>query len=131
MKLNTGDRYLLYSRFQKNDEITALLLNGLFVGLGSWIQGDNTGAIVSEGCFYGGLLLLYIGYYSDISWIGLALVITGLVENYYAPFGFANEWNQQLRQSLYMAGNTTPQLLIPAYSKNDKLININVFSCKF
>ena len=113
-QITDSERMFLYSSNMKNNAVLALLLNWLVPSLGSWIQGDVTGALLELTYGITGAVGLAVGwseyydpyygywYYEPnafyyIGWGFLAIYVV-----YYCvrPFTYQRTWNRNLGKSL-------------------------------
>jgi TolB-like protein len=107
-QLNDSERLMLYAANRKNDAALVLLLNWLVPSLGSWIQGDTSGALVELSLAALGIAGLvsydpYSYYYYDpgpFYYIGWISIVSYIVYYCVRPFNFQRRWNTNLARGL-------------------------------
>jgi len=112
-QLTEPERLMLYTTNQKNNAGVALLLNLLLTSLGSWIQGDVTGALVQLANMTVAILGIsygwdeyydyYYGYYEEPNafyYIGWGFLAINIVYMCVRPFTFQRQWNTNLAKGL-------------------------------
>jgi hypothetical protein len=109
-KLSEQQRMMLYTSNRKDNAVTGLLLNLLITSLGSWVQGDVSGALIELSLAISGVVSMASGtetdwwtgetYYNSLFYVGLAVVITDVVYMCIRPFQFVRQWNQNLATAL-------------------------------
>jgi hypothetical protein len=112
-QLSEQQKMMLYTSNRKDNAVTGLLLNLLITSLGSWVQGDVSGALIELSLAISGAVMMVTGweegydtwgvYYSEPTagyYIGVALLITDAVYMCVRPFTFVNEWNRKLAMIL-------------------------------
>jgi TolB-like protein len=112
-QLSEQDRLLLYTTNQKNNAGVALLLNLLLTSLGSWVQGDVSGALTEIALALTAIVGVttgwteyydyYYGWYSEPNafyYIGLGFVAIEIVYLCVRPFTFQRQWNANLARGL-------------------------------
>jgi len=113
-QITDSERMMLYSSNMKNNAGLALALNILLTSLGSWVQGDVSGALVELLVALGGGVAIangeslywdsYYGYYywgyNALFYVGIGLLVTDLVYMCVRPFTFQRKWNRNLAKSL-------------------------------
>ena len=106
-------RMLLYNKYEKNAGL-GFGLNLLLISLGSWVIGDYTGASITDLGFLLGIACLGAtnlgngGYNYDQKIrvnttfaVVAGVILTGTwIYNLFAPFGYAEDCNNKLRNSL-------------------------------
>jgi TolB-like protein len=106
-QLSDQQRMMLYTSNRKDNAVTGLLLNLLVTSLGSWVQGDVSGALIELSLAVSGAVMMisgapgydYYGYYEEPTtgyYIGLTVLITDVVYMCVRPFSFQKQWNQKL-----------------------------------
>jgi TolB-like protein len=109
-QISEQQRMMLYTSNRKDNAVTGLLLNLLITSLGSWVQGDVSGALIELSlaitgavCMASGVTEYYDYYYyeyyyeySGLFYVGLAVLITDVVYMCVRPFQFVKQWNQNL-----------------------------------
>ena len=109
--LSDRDRMFLYTGNTKDNAATALLLNLLLTSLGSWVQGDTSGALTEISLAISGAAAMisdagyydYYGYWVEpggLYYAGAALLVLDLVYMCVRPFQFQKLWNQKLAEAL-------------------------------
>ena len=104
-QLSDSERLMLYSANRKDNATLALLLNILLTSLGSWIQGDTSGALVELSWMAVGIAGVTTGhdYWGDPNWFyyaGLGAITFNVVYMCVRPFRFQREWNTNLGRGL-------------------------------
>jgi len=108
-QLSEQQRMMLYTSNRKDNAVTGLLLNLLVTSLGSWIQGDVSGALIELSLAVSGAVMMFTGweegydiwgdYYSEptaLYYVGVALLVTDVIYMCIRPFQFVKQWNQKL-----------------------------------
>jgi hypothetical protein len=108
-QLTEQQKMMLYTSNRKDNAVVGLLLNLLVTSLGSWVQGDVTGAIVELSVAIAGAVTLSAGidydywgyaYLTGAGYAGLALLLANVVYMCIRPFQFERQWNQNLAKIL-------------------------------
>lgn len=113
-KLSEQQRMMLYTSNRKDNAVTGLLLNLLLTSLGSWVQGDVSGALIELSLAITGAVTMssgiqeewdpfwfeYYTTYTSLFYVGLAVLITDVVYMCIRPFQFVRQWNQNLATAL-------------------------------
>ena len=109
-QLNDSERLMLYSANRKDNAALVLVLNWLVPSLGSWIQGDTSGALVELSWLSLGIVGMTTGWdydywtgYSDPNWLyytGIGCVVVYVVYYCVRPFTFQRQWNTSLARGL-------------------------------
>jgi len=106
-QLNDSERIMLYTTNRKDDAVLALLLNVLIPSLGSWIQGDVSGALVGLSWLTLGFVGTAAGldsYYgsepSGLYYLGAGSFIFAYAYVCVRPFTFQRQWNRNLARGL-------------------------------
>jgi sRNA-binding regulator protein Hfq len=136
-------RYEIFTHNRKSGAPLYFLLNLFFYSVGSWAQGDFTGAFIEDALWIGAGTSLYLweesaiidystgsyGYNSTYLTLFAACLLAGLVVDYYAPWGYEGEWNNQLKQGLMLtsAAPTGPLDL----AKKDWSIGVPLLGVRF
>jgi hypothetical protein len=149
-QLSEQQRMMLYTSNRKDNAVTGLLLNLLITSLGSWVQGDVSGALIELSLALSGAVSMvsgvteyydYWGYYyyeySGLFYVGLAVLITDVVYMCVRPFQFVRQWNKNLATILnvpYLAvldpkGNTFS--LVPTGEGVDWRFGLNLVSIQY
>ena len=105
-QLSEQQKMMLYTSNRKDNAVTGLLLNLLVTSLGSWIQGDVTGALTELSLAVSGAVCMVSGieedfwtgevYYSSLYYIGLTTLLVDVVYMCVRPFLFQKQWNRNL-----------------------------------
>jgi TolB-like protein len=108
-QLSDSERLMLYAGNRKYNAAMALLLNTV-PSLGSWIQGDTSGALVALSWLTLGVVGITTGwdysyyYYSyepnGLYWVGVGAVVVAYAYSFARPFSFQRQWNANLARSL-------------------------------
>jgi hypothetical protein len=146
-KLNEQQRMMLYTSNRKDNAVTGLLLNLLLTSLGSWVQGDVSGALIELSlaatgivCIAGGVEYDYFWdeyNYTSLYWVGWAVVITDIVYMCIRPFTFVRQWNQNLAKVLqvpYLAildPRESTFSLVPTDNGVDWRFSLNLVSIEY
>ena len=113
-QLSEQQKMMLFTTNRKDNGGMGLLLNLLLTSLGSWVQGDVSGALTELSmalagglCMAGGISEYYdyyYGYYyydyNSLFYVGVALIATNVVYMCIRPFQFVKQWNQNLATAL-------------------------------
>jgi TolB-like protein len=108
-QLSDAERLMLYSSNRKNNAGVVLLLNWLVPSLGSWIQGDTSGALVELSWLTLGIVGVTTGYdynwysgesYSWTYYAGVAAFAVYVIYYCVRPFTFQRQWNTNLARGL-------------------------------
>jgi TolB-like protein len=113
-QLNDAERLILYSTNRKSNAGLVLLLNWLVPSLGSWIQGDTSGALVELSWFTLGIAFLangttkvwdpiwleYSREFNSLGWVGIGALSFYVVYYCVRPFTFQRQWNTNLARGL-------------------------------
>ena len=108
-QLSESERLFLYSTNRKDNAAMGLLLNLLLTSLGSWIQGDVSGALVELSWMALGITGLTTGveydywgyaYYNGLFYVGVGAIAFNIVYMCVRPFTFQRQWNNNLSRSL-------------------------------
>jgi TolB-like protein len=113
-QLSDTERLFLYTSNRKENAGMVLLLNWLLPSLGSWIQGDASGALVELSWLTVGVVGMttgwssyydwYYGYYYEernaFYYVGVSALVFYVVYYCVRPFTFQRQWNTNLARSL-------------------------------
>ena len=112
-QLSDTERLMLYSSNRKQDAVLYLLLNWV-PSVGSWVQGDSTGAVI-ELCWIvlGGVLIargvdrvwdpFWLEYnyeLNGVGWAGVLACSIYFVYSWVRPFTYQRQWNTNLARGL-------------------------------
>lgn len=107
-QLSEQQKMMLYTSNRKDGAVTAMLLNLLVTSLGSWVQGDASGALIELSlavtgavCMASGVTEYYDFYgsyyeYNSLFYLGLTTLVLDIVYMCVRPFSFQKQWNQNL-----------------------------------
>ena len=108
-QLSEQQKMMLYTSNRKDNAVTGLLLNLLVTSLGSWVQGDVSGALTELSlavtgavCIASGVTEYYDffdGYYyeyNSLFYIGVTTLLVDVVYMCIRPFTFQKQWNENL-----------------------------------
>lgn len=114
--LTDMERFALFNQYEKNARLPFVLNLAIGFGLGSFIQGDSTGAVVAligdalgvslPILGYACLMQNYYGYWSftggyELIYAGYAIIVISRIFESIRPFTFARRYNTVLRESLH------------------------------
>ena len=121
--LNQDQRYMLYSAHEEDPMIPFVLSLLVGMGVGSYVQGDLTGGLISTGLDLAGIAAVYVGYMMlattilddpydsmyDMPVVEMSLILGGVavisfsrVFQLVRPFTYAERYNHDLRIALQM-----------------------------
>lgn len=132
--LSDMERFTLYRQFEKNARLPFALNLAIGFGLGSFVQGDTSGALIALAgdalgvalplLGYACLMQDYYGYWDfpygyELMYAGYALIgITRIFESI-RPFSYARRYNTTLRKALRYG--ESPRLSLALTSRGDGL----------
>ncbi len=108
-QLNDSERLMLYATNRKDNAALILLFNWLVPSLGSWIQGDTSGALIELSWLSLGIVGMTTGWevdywgYSYPTWLyytGIGCIVVYVVYYCVRPFNFQRQWNANLARGL-------------------------------
>jgi TolB-like protein len=107
-QLSEQQKMMLYTSNRKDNAAASMLLNWLVPSLGSWLQGDVTGALIELSLGISGVVMVAVGapYYDDYwgiyyepttgYYVGWVVITSYAVYYVVRPFTFQRQWNQKL-----------------------------------
>jgi len=108
-QLSDTERLLLYSANRKDNAAMAVLLN-LVPSMGSWLQGDTSGAVVELSWLALAIAGLSTGteydwwydeyYFTWFGYVGLGSLVVYVVYFCVRPFTYQRQWNTNLARGL-------------------------------
>ncbi len=119
----------MYSAFERRDQGLGAGLNFFVPSLGSWMQGDITGALIQDGLLLVGVGLLYwnnnfdyenSNFYNEengqsdmMMYAGITVLVGNWVFGLIRPFTYVKKWNKKIAASLRISVETLQQGYVP------------------
>jgi sRNA-binding regulator protein Hfq len=125
-------RYNIYNRSHRGDAPLFFIVNLFLYSVGSWAQGDTTGGFWEDALLVGGFACAYVFENTQDPTYAYATVgcfLLGLIDNYYAPWGYETEWNNQLKQGLMLTSADPVRSLDLA--KKDWAVSVPLLGVRF
>ena len=120
-----SERLAMYSTYERRDNGLGAGLNFFIPSLGSWVQGDITGALIQDGLLILGVGLLVLNdnfdyenstFYNNengqsdmMYYTGIAVLAGNWIFGLIRPFTFTRKWNKKLASSLRISLDTLQQ----------------------
>jgi hypothetical protein len=124
-----SERLAMYSAYERRDQGLGVGLNFFAPSLGSWMQGDITGALIQDGLLLVGVGLLYWNNNFDyensnfynaengqtdmMMYAGITVLAGNWVFGLIRPFTYVRKWNKKLAASLRISVDTLQQGYTP------------------
>jgi len=151
-----SDRLAMYMAFKRKDQMLGTGFNFFVPSLGSWLQGDVTGALIQDGLLLLGAGLLYWNgnfdyenntFYNNengqsdmMLYAGATILIADWIFGIIRPFTFVKKWNKQIAYSLRISATALDKGYDPGpydtyggYSSRggDTQIQVNLLSFEY
>ena len=120
-----SERLAMYSAYERRDQGLGAGLNFIIPSLGSWMQGDISGALIQDGLLIVGLGLIYLNdnydyesstFYNDengqsdmMKYAGIGVLAGNWIFGLIRPFTYVKKWNKKLAASLRISLETLQQ----------------------
>ena len=127
-------RALLLDKHKASGSFGYGWINFFLPGIGSILQGDIPGVLITYGGIISGYLILATGVQggsSDLAFVGAFTVMGFEIWNWFRPGMYESDYNKHLREGLAVYYSQLPSLEMPLFTSEDAGIQVPIVSFKF